>query len=34
MLHTGTKAESFVNNNTISTYNVFTKNLGNRKGVK
>jgi len=31
MLHTETKAESFVNNNTISTYNVFTKSLGNKR---
>lgn len=31
MLHTGTKADSFENNNTITTYNVFTSNLGNER---
>jgi len=33
MLHTGTKADSFERNNILATYNVFTSNLGNGKGV-
>jgi hypothetical protein len=31
MLHTGTKADSFANNNTNFTYIVFTSILGNRR---
>lgn len=33
MLHNKIKADSFATNNILASYNVFTSNLGNGKGI-